>query len=182
MIKKQKTKKNPTCPCNRCKRCGFDLWSGRPPGGGHGNPLQYSCLENPMNREAWRAIVHRVAKSHTQLKQLSMHANSKLVIAVLLSLSQLSYPLRKEYSPAQNKAISRRSAACFSFFKLKQLTTLVHVKCSPCSPHLVAWVFVLHLTELKGPLFHFLVTTEFKYLWFGLWAHNWKVVIIAISR
>ena len=32
---------------------------GRSPGGGHGNPLQYSCLENSMNRGAWRAIVHR---------------------------------------------------------------------------------------------------------------------------
>ena len=39
--------------------------SGRSPGGGHGNPLQYSCLDNPMDREAWRAIVHRVAKSRT---------------------------------------------------------------------------------------------------------------------
>ena len=38
---------------------------GRSPGGGHGNPLQYSCLENPMDREAWRATVHRVAKSQT---------------------------------------------------------------------------------------------------------------------
>ena len=39
--------------------------SGRSPGGGHGNPLQYSCLENPMDRGAWWATVHRVAKSHT---------------------------------------------------------------------------------------------------------------------
>ena len=39
--------------------------SGRSPGGGHGNPLQYSCLENPIDREAWRATVHRVAKSWT---------------------------------------------------------------------------------------------------------------------
>jgi len=39
--------------------------SGRSPGGGHGNPLQYSCLENPMDRGAWRATVHRVAKSRT---------------------------------------------------------------------------------------------------------------------
>ena len=38
---------------------------GRPPGGGHGNPLQYSCLENPMDRGAWQAIVHRVAKRQT---------------------------------------------------------------------------------------------------------------------
>ena len=36
---------------------------GRCPGGGHSSPLQYSCLENPMDREAWRATVHRVAKS-----------------------------------------------------------------------------------------------------------------------
>ena len=38
---------------------------GRSPGGGHGNPLQDSCLENSMDRGAWRAIVHGVAKSQT---------------------------------------------------------------------------------------------------------------------
>ena len=37
--------------------------SGRSPAGGHGNPLQYSCLENPMDRGAWQAAVHGVAKS-----------------------------------------------------------------------------------------------------------------------
>ena len=41
---------------------------GRSPGEGNGNPLQYSCLENPMDRGAWRATVHRVAKSWTRLK------------------------------------------------------------------------------------------------------------------
>ena len=44
---------------------------GRSPGGGCGNPLQYSFLENPMNRGAWQATVHGVAKSQAQLKQLS---------------------------------------------------------------------------------------------------------------
>ena len=39
--------------------------SGRYPGGGHGNPLQYSCLENPKEGGAWRATVHEVAKSWT---------------------------------------------------------------------------------------------------------------------
>ena len=38
---------------------------GRSPGGGHGNPLQYSCLENPMDRGAWPVIVHGVAKNWT---------------------------------------------------------------------------------------------------------------------
>ena len=46
---------------------------GRSPKGGHGNPLQYSCLENPMDRGVWQAIVHRVTKSPTQLKGLSTH-------------------------------------------------------------------------------------------------------------
>ena len=45
--------------------------SGRSPGEGNGNPLQYSCLENPMDRGAWKAIVHRVTKSRTRLKKLS---------------------------------------------------------------------------------------------------------------
>ena len=49
--------------------------SGRSPGGGHGNPLQYSCLENPVDRGAWWAIVHRVTKGRTQLKLLSTHAD-----------------------------------------------------------------------------------------------------------
>ena len=49
--------------------------SGRSLGGGHGNPLQYSCLENPMDRGAWRAIVHRVSKSPIWLKRLSAHVH-----------------------------------------------------------------------------------------------------------
>ena len=39
--------------------------SGKSPGGGHGNPLQYSCLENPVDRGAWQATVHGVVKSLT---------------------------------------------------------------------------------------------------------------------
>ena len=44
---------------------------GRSPGEGNGNPLQYSCLENPMDRGAWQAPVHRVAKSQTQLSNFT---------------------------------------------------------------------------------------------------------------
>ena len=47
---------------------GLILGSGRFPAGGHGDPLQYSCLENPMGRGAWQATVHRVTKSWTRLK------------------------------------------------------------------------------------------------------------------
>jgi len=49
---------------------------GRCPGGGNGNPLQYSCLENPMNRGTWQATVLRITRSQTQLKQLNMHSTT----------------------------------------------------------------------------------------------------------
>ena len=52
---------------------GLILGSGRSPGGGHGNPLQYSCLENPMDRGVWGATIHGVTQSRTQLKRVSMH-------------------------------------------------------------------------------------------------------------
>ena len=48
--------------------------SGRSSEGGRGNPLQYSCLENPVDRGAWWAPVHKVTQSQTRLKQLSTHA------------------------------------------------------------------------------------------------------------
>ena len=51
---------------------------GRPPGGGHGNPLQYYCLENSMDRGAWWATVYRFVKSQTQVKQLSTQASFML--------------------------------------------------------------------------------------------------------
>ena len=50
--------------------------SERSPGGGHGNPLQYSCLENPMDIGAWQAIVQRVKKSRIRLKGLKKHSLS----------------------------------------------------------------------------------------------------------
>ena len=66
----------PACQCRRHKRFGFDPQVRSPPrspGGGHGNPLQYSCLENPLDRGVWRVTVRTVAKSQTQLKRLNAH-------------------------------------------------------------------------------------------------------------
>ena len=86
--------KEPTCHAGDVREVGLILGSGRSPGGGHGIPLQYSCLENPMDRGAWQATVHRVAKSQTWLKWLSMHACITiifLIIDILLSISSLSF-------------------------------------------------------------------------------------------
>ena len=60
--------KNPPANAGDMRDAGSIPGSGRTPGEGHGNPLQYACLENPLDRGAWWATVHRVAKSRTGLK------------------------------------------------------------------------------------------------------------------
>ena len=57
--------KESTWQCRRPGEAGLIPGSGRSPGGGYGNPFQYSCQENPMDRGAWQAMVHGVAKSQT---------------------------------------------------------------------------------------------------------------------
>ena len=59
--------KEPVCQYRRHREAGLVLGSGRTPGRGHNNPLQHFCLENPMDRGAWWATVHGVAKSQTRL-------------------------------------------------------------------------------------------------------------------
>ena len=54
---------NPPAKAEDVRDSGSILGLGRSPGGGHGHPLQYSCLENPMDRGAWQATVHRNAES-----------------------------------------------------------------------------------------------------------------------
>ena len=69
-------------------------------GEGKGNPLQYSCLENPMDRGAWWATVHRVAKSWTRLKRLSTHTHgSNGCKWDLLGLSVTTLCWRRKWKP-----------------------------------------------------------------------------------
>ena len=70
--------KNPPANAGDIRDVGSIPGLGRFPGGGNGNPFQYSCLKIPMNRGAWWATVHLVAKSQTWLKWLSTHADSVL--------------------------------------------------------------------------------------------------------
>ena len=64
--------KNPPANAGDIRNASLIPRSERSPGGGHGNLLQYSCLENPMDRGVWWATIHRVTKSWTRLKPLSM--------------------------------------------------------------------------------------------------------------
>ena len=65
---------------------------GRFPGEGNGNPLQYYCLENPMDSGAWGATVHRVAKSLTQLKKLKRHILNFISVLASSLLFLLNFP------------------------------------------------------------------------------------------
>ena len=91
----------PTCQCRSCRRCGFHPGSGKSPRGGHSHPPQSSCLENPVDGEAWWATAYGVTKSCTRLKQLSTHVCStaghmaqRRVLAFALSFCVIS-ELRK---------------------------------------------------------------------------------------
>ena len=75
-------------PASKCRR--WDLrdtvgnpWLGRSPRGGHDNPLQYSRLENPIDRGAWQVADHGVTKSRTWLKQLIMHPYYKRLVSLM---------------------------------------------------------------------------------------------------
>ena len=60
--------KNLSANAGGVRDTGSNPGQGMSSGGGHGNSLQYACLENPMDRGAWRATIHRVTKSGTKLK------------------------------------------------------------------------------------------------------------------
>ena len=67
------TGKEPPANAGEARDAGSNPGSGRSPGGGHSSPLQYSSLDNPMDRGTWWATAHGVTKSQTQLKQVSTH-------------------------------------------------------------------------------------------------------------
>ena len=70
--------KESACNAGDARVVGSIPGSGRFPGGWHGNPLQYSCLENSMNKGAWRATIYGDAKSRTGLKLLSTHTEDPM--------------------------------------------------------------------------------------------------------
>ena len=80
--------KNPPANAGDVRDLGSIPGLGRSPGGGHGNPLQYSCLENPGIRGAWWATVHRVAKIWTGLKAFSTHAQLIYNVVLVSSVQQ----------------------------------------------------------------------------------------------
>ena len=98
--------KESSCQCRRHKRHRFDPESGRSPGEGHGNPLQYSCLENCMDRGAWQATVHGVAKSQTRLKWLSTHIFICVCVFSDIVDSYIGVSSESHYRPVTGLSVS----------------------------------------------------------------------------
>ena len=85
--------KNPPANARDIRDTGSIPASGRSTGGGHGNPLEYFCLENPMDRGACWATVHRVVKSQTRLKRLSKQAYIRVYVSMyLVSFTRMGSP------------------------------------------------------------------------------------------
>ena len=85
----------PSYQCRRHKSCAFDPWVGKIPWRrGHGNPLHYFCLENPMDREAWWATVHGVTQSWTHwLKWLSTYIFTNVYVCVYIYVCVCSFDI-----------------------------------------------------------------------------------------
>ena len=81
--------KNPPAIAGDIRDVGLTPRSVRSPGEGHDNPLQYSYLENPMDRGAWQATAHRVAQSWIQLKRISMHVQAPFIYELIKSPPKL---------------------------------------------------------------------------------------------
>ena len=135
---------------------------GRPPGGGHGNPLQQSCLENPMDRGACWATVHRVTKSQTQLKQLSRHALTYAImihaVKVLHSICQQIWKTqqwpqdwkRSVFIPIPKKSKAKECSNYHTFSLFSYTSKVIYAQnpsgqasavCEPRTFRCLSWVY-----------------------------------------
>ena len=104
----------PPCQCRRHRRCGFDPWVGKIPWRRKRQPLQYSCLENPMDRGAWWATVHGVAKRRTRL---STHAHTRwLMLSILGTPSRVAAQVQS-LPPSSHGRRPSISILAFSSYK-----------------------------------------------------------------
>ena len=145
---------------------------GKPPGEGNGNPLQCSCLENPMDRGAWWDTVHGVEKSQTRLKWHSTYAVEKSEIYHLSQVIKVNISSHKSYSlwssspkpelivkkTKLDKPKLRDSAQNFWPVLLKTVKVIKIGKCEISSPQ-------------RGPLGRW---EDWTYVlsWMGFWSRN----------
>ena len=123
--------------------------SGRSPGGEHGNPLQYSGLENPMDRRALRALVYRVrnhwqAERQTPLKRLSMHASIHLYLQHLCLCGHFSHP--ESSIPFSRTHHLRKYQITYDRALLEPAH---HWKCQQSHQYPFRWVYLFYLSLIN---------------------------------
>ena len=111
--------KEPACQCRRHRGLGSIPGSGRSPGGGNGNPRQYSCLDNSMHRGAWWVTVHRVAESQAWL---STHIHTRLHAPLC---PQVHSQLLRLYSWPTTRIFFKDYILCYSFVNIHLITVLL---------------------------------------------------------
>ena len=124
--------KNPPAEAGNRKEVGSIPEWGRPPEGAHGNPFQYSCLENPMDRGTWQAAVNGVTKSWTRLKWLSMNVQweragrSDHRRNLMWKIRRSSWPHSVKWHFSQKKKKKKES------LKLSKIAVCFNFKCNKC--------------------------------------------------
>ena len=98
--------------------------SGRSPRGRWGNPLQYSCLENPMDRGAWRAPVHGITASQTRLKQLSTAHTRAGVLRDAICIPAFEEGMNSEQIQPANPKANRLDGSGWRYVSLEDLDKL----------------------------------------------------------
>ena len=127
----------PACNAGAKGDTGLIPGLGRSPGGRHGNPLQCSYLDNPMDRGAWWATVHRVTKSQTRLKRLSMHtlhewsSSWPFILIPVFSYFLLRIPFYEHFN--NHTVVPYTQTIELEIFKD------VNLRASPCMPAVVLY-------------------------------------------
>ena len=123
--------KNPPANTGDLRDEGSIPGSGRSPGGGNGNPLQYSCLENPMDRGAWWATVHGVTESQTRLSDLAQHHVTRWLnddgdfwFLLCLTLGRALTQSLRAPSPHMTQCLRRAGITAILWVKTLQVLTL----------------------------------------------------------
>ena len=105
--------KTPPANAGDIRDTGSIPWLGRSLRGGHSNPLQHSCRENPIDREDWRATIQRIAKSQTQSKWLSMHIWWLRLLSTFITLGETGGK-RLAFSLSQERKTNKQKITEFS--------------------------------------------------------------------
>ena len=148
-------------------------WVGRSPGVGNGNPLQCSCLGNPMGRGAWRATVHRVTKSWTWLKDWARQAWRRGVVPEILYFNKLSHDWDNSL-----RTIAMKVVFPFIFWDIIDIKHYIKV-CNVIYKHRAKWLSQQVNIHYFMWLQNFFVLRTLKiYLLSNLQAHNTALLTI----